>query len=141
MKLRLVLFFSIISLTLPLVVFAQLQDAGLYQTQLQAGAQGAGLADSAGGGGTDPRILAASLIKTVLGVLGTVFVGLIVLSGYRLIKSDGDSGKIQQAYDTMRMAVIGLIIILASYSITTFVVNKAVGVVKDAGQAQDGFGN
>ncbi len=132
--------FILVGLALPMVVLAQLQDPNIFQGQLEAGAQGAGLADSAGNGGTDPRILAASLIKAVLGVLGTIFVGLIILAGYRLIKSDGDSGKIQQAYDTLRMSTVGLIIILAAYSITTFVVNKVVTSLKEAGTDQTGFG-
>lgn len=125
----------------PFMALAQLQDPTVVDAQLQAGAYGAGLANADGSGGTDPRILAGSLVKIVLGVLGTVFVGLVVLAGYRLIKADGDSGKIQQAYDTLRMAVVGLIIILAAYSITTFVVKQVVQNLNEAGSQGDGFGN
>ncbi len=108
-------------------------DPELYNGQLQAGASKAGLANEDGSGGVDPRILISQLTRVVLGVLGTFFVGLIVLSGYRLIKADGDSGKIEQAYDTLRMSIVGLIIILAAFSISSFVINKITGAVVEAG--------
>ena len=124
-------------LFLPNLVGAQIQD-GLFQGQLQAGAQGAGLA-IASSTPTDPRILAGQIIKIALQVFGTLFVTLIVLAGYRLIKADGDASKIEQGYSTLRMAIVGLLIILASYSIATFVQKRVSNALTQASD-QDSFG-
>lgn len=113
-------------------------SADLYNDQLHAGASKAGLANEDGSGDVDPRIFISQLTKVVLASFGTFFVVLIVLAGFRLIKADGDSGKIQQAYDTLRMAIVGLIIILLSYSISNFVINKVTGALKDSG-AKTGY--
>ena len=117
---------------IPQLAVAQI-SADLYNDQLHAGASKAGLANEDGSGDVDPRILISQLTRVALSIFGTFFVGLIVLAGYRLIKADGDSTKIQQAYDTLRMSIIGLIIILAAFSISNFLINKITSALKDSG--------
>jgi hypothetical protein len=63
----------------------------------------------------------AVVIKGFLGLLGVIFIILIVLSGYNWMTAAGDEEKIKKATSTIRSAVIGLIIIIAAYSITYFV--------------------
>lgn len=102
--------------------------------QLEAGGEGAGLISDTTTA-TDPRIVVAGIIQTVLKILGVLFVMLLVTGGYRLIKANGDEGKVEQAKNTIQAAVIGLIIILMAYSISYFVgcgiqnaVNRAAGL-------------
>jgi len=61
------------------------------------------------------------VIQAFLGLLGVIFVVLVVLSGYNWMTAGGDAAKIDKAKDTMQRAVIGLLIIIAAYSITYFV--------------------
>lgn len=65
------------------------------------------------------------IIKIVLGSLGVVFLGLTVYAGFLWMTAGGDEGKIEKAMGILKTAVVGLVIILAAYSITYFVLSKA----------------
>lgn len=75
--------------------------------------------------GYDPNVtvgsVVASVIKTFLGVLGVIFIILVIYAGFNWMTAAGDEDKIKKATDTLRTALIGLIIIIAAYSITYFV--------------------
>ena len=88
--------------------------------QLHAGANGAGLQEQS----SDPRIIASRIIKTFLSLLGTMSIFLFVYAGYLLITSHGESEKVTKARKIMTGAVIGMLLILLSFSITNFVGNK-----------------
>ena len=70
--------------------------------------------------------IVATVIKAFLGLLGIIFIFLMVLAGYHWMTAAGDEQKVTKAKDTIRTAIIGLIIIVAAYSITYFVL-KALG--------------
>ena len=63
----------------------------------------------------------AIVIKAFLGLLGVIFIILVVLAGYNWMTAAGEEQKVTKAKDTIRTAIIGLIIIVAAYSITYFV--------------------
>ncbi|MCX6793321.1 MAG: pilin [Candidatus Falkowbacteria bacterium] len=63
----------------------------------------------------------SAVIKAFLSILGVIFVILMILAGFNWMTANGDEEKINKAKDTLRAAVIGLIIIAASYAITYFV--------------------
>lgn len=86
------------------------------KTQLEAGANKANLGEPA-----DPREVVAGVIKAVLGLLGIIFMVLVFIGGYNLMIARGEEDKISKAKDTIRRAVIGLIVILLSYAIVRFV--------------------
>ena len=65
------------------------------------------------------------IIKIVLGLLGTIFLVLTVYAGFLWMTASGEEEKITKAKDILKTSVIGLIIILAAYSITYFVVDQA----------------
>ncbi len=67
--------------------------------------------------------LAALIIKSLLTLLGLVFVVIILYGGFMYMTSQGEQEKIKKAKQILATAIIGLIIILAAYAITTFVVN------------------
>lgn len=71
--------------------------------------------------GSSVYIIVGQVIKVFLGLLGTIFVLLLVISGYNWLTAAGDSGKITKAQGTIRTAIIGLVIILAAYIIAYFV--------------------
>ncbi len=139
MKMNIIATLIVLSgLVMPIVTQAQI-TTGIYDSQLQAGGVGAGLTTtSSAANPTDPRVLAAEIIGFILKLLGTLFVALIITGGFRLIKSDGDSSKIDQAKETIEKAAVGLVIILMAYSITTFVGNRVNESIKKA-SPQTGF--
>ncbi|MFB6225846.1 MAG: hypothetical protein ABEJ02_00675 [Candidatus Paceibacteria bacterium] len=91
-----------------------------------------GQLDAASGRKEDPvapQAFIAQVIKVALGFAGTVFLVLLLMAGYWLVTSRGRSEKIKKARKTALRAVVGLIIVLLSYSITLFVTEG----VKQAG--------
>ncbi len=77
----------------------------------------------------DPRIIAANIIRVFLGFLGLIAVGLIIYAGWLWMTSAGDEQKIEKAKNTIKNAIIGLVIIMASFGIVTFILNKLLGSV------------
>ena len=69
----------------------------------------------------------ATVIKAVLGLLGIIFIVLLVLAGFNWMTAAGDEEKVTKAKNTIMCAVIGLIIIIAAYAITVFVFKNLPG--------------
>ncbi len=70
----------------------------------------------------DPRLVVADVIKTVLSILGLVFLIMVVYAGFLWMTAMGEEKKVENAQNIIKMAVIGLAVILLSYSITLFIV-------------------
>lgn len=85
------------------------------QNQAFAGDKGAQLKD------VDPRILTAQVIKTLLTVTGTLLVVWTFYGGFLIFTSAGDTDKIDHAKSIITNCVIGLVIVLSSYSIAGLV--------------------
>lgn len=99
-------------------------SAGLLDTNVtkEMDTQTAGLQSQAGYATTvSVGGIVATVIQAFLGLLGIIFVILILTAGYNWMTAAGEEEKINKAKDTIRRAIIGLIIIIAAYSITYFV--------------------
>ncbi len=72
---------------------------------------------------TDPRLIIARLIHSALGLVGIVLLLMILSAGFSFMVSGGDEEKINSAKKTLFNAIIGVVIILSSYSIVSFVLN------------------
>ncbi len=75
-------------------------------------------------GDKDPRLIASSVIKVMLGFLGIIAVVIILLGGFKWMTAAGNEDKIDEAKKLIMAGVIGLVIILASYGIANFVLNS-----------------
>ncbi|MBI2037902.1 MAG: hypothetical protein HYT15_03150 [Candidatus Magasanikbacteria bacterium] len=75
---------------------------------------------------TDPRTLAARIISIVLGIIGTIFLALIVYAGFLWMTAAGNDEQISKAKGLLYNGAIGLAVILAAYSITYFVTEALV---------------
>lgn len=67
---------------------------------------------------------AVNLINIVLGLLGLVAVVIIMLGGFKWMTAQGSEDKIGEAQNLIKGGVIGLAIVLFSYAIARFVVDK-----------------
>ncbi len=83
--------------------------------------------ETGGGSTTDLPTIIAGIINTLLGFLGVVALVLVIISGFQWMMAGGDSSKVDTAKTRMINGVIGLAIILAAYSITTFVFSALSG--------------
>lgn len=66
------------------------------------------------------------IINVLLSVLGIIFFVLLVYGGFLWMTSGGNDDKVKKAKTLITDAVIGLIIILAAYAISAFVINSLV---------------
>ena len=85
-------------------------------------AVGAGQAGSVQPGALEDTI--GKLIKAALSLAGVIFFAYIVWAGYLWMTAHGEEEKITQAKKMISGGVIGLVIVLAAYAITIFVVSK-----------------
>jgi hypothetical protein len=75
----------------------------------------------------DPRTIIGRIINIVLGFLGVIALILIIYAGFLWMTSEGNEEKVAKAKKTLISAVIGLLIILASWGIATFLINRLSG--------------
>lgn len=123
LKNMLLLFVMVVLLILPYFVFAAtppslkqvlttLGNASGYQTT-----------------GVDETSLAGvigMIVSAFLGILGVIFVVLIIIAGYKWMMATGEEQKVTEAKDTLRRAIIGLTIIVGAYAIWMYVFDKLI---------------
>ncbi len=66
---------------------------------------------------SDPRIIAASIIKVLMTFLGIIAVALIIWGGFKWMTAGGNDEQVEEARKIIITAVIGLIIILAAWAL------------------------
>lgn len=88
--------------------------------------------EKVGGGGTKTElpVLIGQLINALLGVLGIMFVLLTVYAGYLYMMAQGNVENTEKAKKLLAQAVIGLVIIVAAYSIAQFVISTLTDAIK-----------
>lgn len=114
-------FFCIINF-FPPIVFSQTDYRSDANKQLDAFANERG---AAYGTPRDPRTVAAYVIKILLGFMGMLFLVYAIYAGYLILMARGDETQVTKGKETLRTAIIGMIIILSAYSITLFVARIA----------------
>lgn len=76
----------------------------------------------------DIRVTVMEIINVVLQLLAIIFLVLIIISGYQWMTSGGNEEQVKKAKKNLANAVIGLVIILASWSIAYFILRRMVAV-------------
>ena len=103
-------------LTLPYLVFAESETL----TTLTSVATGDGLYDSTTNQLSLSKIL-GTVVSAAIGLLGVVFICLIIYAGYNWMIARGEEEKLNDAKDTLKRAIIGLIIVVGAYAIWNFI--------------------
>ncbi|MCF7820686.1 MAG: pilin [Candidatus Pacebacteria bacterium] len=111
--------FLIISPVVAIYAQVPLTDPSSMGNQAEIFRQYAGFADS-GGEATAVNIV-ATVIQIALGVLGIIFLILLILAGYTWMTAGGNEEQVGKAKKNIKNAIIGLVIVLAAYGITWFV--------------------
>ena len=76
------------------------------------------------GSSMGPSALVGRIIYAFLGVLGVIFLVLIVYAGYLWMTAGGEEQQIEKAKSYIKNSVIGLVIILAAFGVTRFVMGS-----------------
>ena len=69
-------------------------------------------------------VIAATIIQAFLGLLGIIFLILIIISGFKWMTAAGNEEQIKKSQATIKNSIIGIIIILTAYAITYYVFNS-----------------
>ena len=109
---------------LPAVHFVFAEDTLLKTHLINVGT---GLGDNSTGTELPQRI--GAIIKVAVGVLGIVLTCLIIYGGFLWMTAGGDPGQVKKAKGYITDAIIGLIICILAYAITTFVIDKLSGAI------------
>jgi hypothetical protein len=100
----------------PAVVLAQgIKDAGDKLTFMRE--KGVGLSSNFQG-------LTGTVLSAIFYVLGTVFLILMIYGGFVWIKAAGRDPEIDRAKKIIITAVVGMMVVLASYAITNFILGR-----------------
>lgn len=79
------------------------------------------LFEDAGSKPRDIRYIIANMVRVALGFIGIILLVLTLYAGFLWFSARGNEDQVSQAKAILRNAVIGLIVITLSYSVTLFV--------------------
>ncbi|MBI2475291.1 Ig-like domain-containing protein [Candidatus Uhrbacteria bacterium] len=103
-----------VGLIVAVPVFAQGVD-------LKEFAQNAGFAT-----GPSIQLIIARLIRTAISFVGIIAVAMIVYAGFLYMTSAGNTKRLETAKKILSQAIVGLIIVLASFGIVQFIIGKLI---------------
>lgn len=83
-----------------------------------------GLGDTLGEINQDPREIIGRFIKFALGFLGLIAVAIILIGGFKWMTSGGNEEKTSEAKKLLGAGVVGLIIVLASWGLATWLITN-----------------
>jgi hypothetical protein len=79
---------------------------------------------------TTVSVIAGGIVRTVLGLLGIIFIILIVYAGIIWMTAQGEEAKVEKAQTIMRNAIIGLVITIGVYAIYALIRTLSFAVSK-----------
>lgn len=116
-KLKLLFFAFLGQLILVSGALAGTPTNGVDTTGLNA--QDEALMSSSGlSGNSNLATIISILIQVVLGFLGIVFLVLTISAGFKWMSSQGNEKTVGEAKESLKNSIIGLLIVIAAYTIT-----------------------
>ena len=113
---------QLLSLAILLGLFAPMVALG----QTAGDPFGTGYLSEVGLGTQDIRVTIVNLIRVALGILGVVVMVIIIAGGFRWMTAGGNDDSIAQAKKIISAGIIGLIIIIVAYALTTWVFDSII---------------
>lgn len=98
-----------------------LQDTVLQSEQYTGVAEQTYKAGSDGTPQTSVREIIVMVINAVLGLLGVIFLALIIYAGFLWMMAGGNDEQVGKAKKLLTNSIIGVVIIVAAYAISYFV--------------------
>ncbi len=75
------------------------------------------------GASSDLPSLVGVMVTSIIGFIGVIMIVLVIWAGFTWGTAGGDTAKVKRAKEIMINAVIGLILVMVSYGITTLVLS------------------
>lgn len=105
---------------IPQLIWAQSykfnDNSGLNQTAVKAGFETTTVAS--------PESIAGRVIQTILSLIGILFLGLAIYGGIQWMTAQGNEKSLTQAKGILENAIVGLIIVMAAYALSYFVLKS-----------------
>lgn len=117
--------FFILTWSIPTNAISPLNGKAMGADDTESFAQGAGFTEYNGANGVVDIINIA--LTGFLSMMGIVFIILLVMAGYKYMTAQGEEKNVTEALNSIKRAVIGLIIVISAYSITYFVFSNLPG--------------
>lgn len=111
----LIIILSFVVLNFTLVNAQLVSDPQEMQETTQETANAANLGD------INVGILVARGVQTILSFLAIIFLVLTLIAGFKWMTAQGNEEQIKKATASIKAAIIGLIIVIAAYTITWFI--------------------
>jgi|WetSurMetagenome_2_1015567.scaffolds.fasta_scaffold19938_5 hypothetical protein len=108
---------NLISADKKLLAYSFVNDSGLQNTAEKTGNTNSSVFSFDLFSGT------GAVIYSLLSLLGIIFLGLTIYGGILWMTAEGKEDQVEKAQKIITQAVIGLVIVLAAYAISIFVVN------------------
>ena len=84
-------------------------------------------------GNEDPRVIVARIINIAMLFLGVIAVGIVIFAGFKWMMAGGEEEKISSAKKILKNGVIGLVIVLSSWGIASFVLSRLMDATDNGG--------
>jgi len=91
------------------------------------------LGGSLGDADADPRKIAANIINLALGFLGLIAVVIVLFGGFKWMTAAGNEDKVEEAKKVLGAGVVGLLIVLAAWGLSSWVINTILTDVLSSG--------
>lgn len=75
---------------------------------------------------TGLMVIVGTIIQAAIGLLGAIFIIIMVIAGYQWMTASGNEQRVEKAQNMIKRAIIGLIITLSSYAIWSFIFQKLI---------------
>jgi hypothetical protein len=121
-----ILFLTIL-LILPFLVFAQGTTTTPEETTSNKTLDmltNVAVTSGAGYKTTDVPTVAGTIVKAALGLLGIIFIVLMIVAGFKWMSAGGDEKEVETAQAYIKRAIIGLAITLSSWAIWNLISNQ-----------------
>ncbi|OGY90610.1 MAG: hypothetical protein A2677_02270 [Candidatus Komeilibacteria bacterium RIFCSPHIGHO2_01_FULL_52_14] len=83
----------------------------------------------AGFSSQDVKVTIQNVIRIILGFLGILAIVAIIFGGFKMMVSRGDADEVGKGRTVIKAGLVGLVIVLAAYAISSFVVSSIEGAV------------
>ncbi len=120
-------FLLMLPAVLNLTPHAQAATGALTAEELFGGTEQGDGSDFAGAAGLSSGNLVdaiSSIIRVAIGFLGIIAVLIILIGGFKWMTSGGNEDKVKKAKALIFQGIIGLVIVLSSYAIASFVITS-----------------
>lgn len=117
---------ALTAVMMPAVASAQTTRPSPFAAGQQGDTLTRGIAGRAGlaQGTQEPTVIVGNIINIALGFLGVLLLIYFLYAGFLWMTSGGDSGQADKAKSYIKNAVIGLVIIVASFALSSFVLGQ-----------------